>query len=122
MDYEEQIKQTEEALENPLVGDKFTYNFSEAIYIVCRQGDLVVSVARDLDGGIWRFQTLKEFKYQFFWPLIKLTERGVNVEGWWKNRALLILANEIRQLKDHIKELEYSVTKLQLKDEGWTGN
>lgn len=97
MDYNERVRQTDAAFDDPQVGDRFSEMLTHWVYIVGREGDQVAVLARSApctfpeDGELWR-GSVGEFKKRYgnrYIPgyTILLEDRGNCVEGWLESKA-----------------------------------
>jgi hypothetical protein len=87
-----QDKMTEEAMQLPQVGDRFTEMYSFWMYVVARVGDVVVTREGSPpvtfpEGAALKSYTLAEFRERFscgsipgYW--VSLVDRGNDVRGW----------------------------------------
>ena len=94
-DYQEWKRQTEEALADPRVGDRFGEMYTFWLYVVARDGDEVTTLEASgpcifPDDGEARAYSIAEFRDRFTdsaGPWVLLCDRGRDVAGWLE-RAL----------------------------------
>ncbi len=91
-------KKTEEAMQDPQVGDEFTEMYTFFFFVIAREGDRITVMETPPErpcvlprDGIVKVMTLDEFKQAYsydggksgYW--VRLCQRGVNVDGWVRN-------------------------------------
>ena len=90
--FDNRDKATEEAFDDPQIGDRFHEMYSFWCYVVDRKGNYVTTMEASPpcafpDDGKVKFQTLDEFRNRFSYESIpgywvSLCDRGNDVSGW----------------------------------------
>lgn len=92
MDWKKMQAETEEAMADPRVGDRFTEMYAFWVYVTAIDGDQIVTLEASgpctfPDDGKQRVQTRDEFRKRFGYGTqpgswVTLAGRGHDVSGW----------------------------------------